>query len=167
MRVGISVDNTLAMTNEHRQEWESRGSDPRLLNDDAFWATIPGFDDLKEAAEWTRKWQQDQYIPMQFWFFSERPESQKLITLSWLKRQGFKPDGLVMNSIKRFDARMNKMEYFIDTDPTWASWYRYDNIRMVLLDRSLDKSSYEPEGDFYKAHTLLRALDLCLGDLCG
>lgn len=175
MRIALSIDNVLTKYDQKLEEWRGAGnSDPSIFNDDAFWANLSPHEDIKALIDYIAKWTYDEYIPHEFIFMCERPESKRLVTLTWLKRHGLKidKDKLIMNAIYRFDCQQLGVNYFIHQESAWTPWYvhtwgTYGRTMAVAIRRDLTESEYEPEGDFYRSHNLGRALSTALADACG
>lgn len=177
MRVALSIDNVLTKYDQHLEEWLSQGhTETAILNDDAFWATLPPHDDLEELKEYIAKWDNNEYIPHEYWFMCKRPESKRLVTHGWLKRIGLKvdKDHLIMQAIPRFDCQTRDIEYFIGPEDQWTAWYRHTWIFWghgrtfaVALRRDLDKSEWVPDGDFYRAPSIGHCLSTALANAVG
>lgn len=172
MRVALSIDNVLTKYDEHYKEWQSQGhTETAILNDDAFWATLPPHEDLQDLTDYINKWTNDEYIPHEFWFMCERPRSKELLTLAWLKRNGINTDRshLIMHAIARFDCQTHDIEFFIGAEDQWTAWYRHTWIEWghgrtyaVALRRDLEKNEWVEDGDFFRSPSLFHCLNTAL-----
>jgi hypothetical protein len=172
MRIALSIDNVLSKFDEHYEEWQSQGhTETAILNDDAFWATLPPHDDLIELIEYISKWANDEFLPHEFWFMCERPESKRLVTTAWLRRHLLAPDKehLIMAAIPRFDCQTIGIEYFIGPEDRWTPWYRHTWIKWghgrvfaVALRRDLEKNEWVEDGDFFRSPSLFHCLNTAL-----
>jgi hypothetical protein len=134
MKLAFTLDYLLANTQQRADTYKVEGDPLRseaMRKDEWFWATIYAHEDVAEFAQMLRDSGTEYYVLV------ERPASLIMITASWLRRHDFQlpNDHIIMDTIKRYDCRMNDVDYLIDYTDHMLDWYQYERVVPVILDR--------------------------------
>lgn len=140
MRVAIVLDGLLCDTQALQIEWKRRIGDDSFLRDEAFWAALHPYDDVAEFGRQIvgRGWE--------LYLFAERPKSFMLVTRSWVRRNAgivFRKENVIMQALKRFDARVHKIDVVITADPGDLDNFKTETVHRVAVycvDRSQGES---------------------------
>lgn len=128
MRIGIALEGLLTDMETEFSLWMQRNQggassylDPKVVNDETFWATLR----MQANTALTMTTDDEIYV------LTIRPVKLFLVTRSWLRREGIVvPDeNIIMRSggrLKRYDCRLNDIDYFVDSDPEVLESFKFD-----------------------------------------
>lgn len=134
MRVAIGLEDCIANTSQLFEEWQPRiGSDcdsffdPQFIRNESFWRAqkpILRGDLIMEALGHA-----------ELFVFTGRPPDLLGITRSWLRKYDYRidDDHIVFKTMKRYDCRLNKINYYVDTDLSALEDFVYDATIPVYL----------------------------------
>lgn len=136
MRVAVILDGLLCDTAALQTEWKRRIGDDSFLKDEAFWAALQPYDDVTDFGDAIkgRGWE--------LYLFAERPRSLMLVTRSWVRRRAgltFAKENVIMQALKRFDARVHKIDAVITGDPSDLDNFKVEAVHPIAVyccDRS-------------------------------
>lgn len=145
MRIGLPLEGVLVDMDAHFHffapraglEAESRMS-RKVLRNESFWSSPKPNEDISEIADLMKTLADVD----EFYIFTERPVALLPITRSWLTRNGLRiPEANIIFAssglLKRYDCRLNKIDYFIDCD--------YETLNQFTYDRTIPVGIGEPE----------------------
>jgi hypothetical protein len=137
LRVAITVDNLLCDTDSLKEDWiHFNGGETKFLTAEPFWGALKPYEDVGLLTRWAQTRNHDLYV------LAERPKALFMVTRAWLRNKCglvVDKDHLIMQTIPRYDCRVNEIDLLISASPSMIENLKIETVRPVsgyLVDRA-------------------------------